>query len=104
MIIFINRELTPAALTDCVMTATEAKAAALQELGINSRYSDSPATGTGTDQILVASQLGTSPPLGYARKHTKLGELIGKNLLKGRPGDTSMAKFINAKRSMFMPS
>lgn len=82
LIIFINRELTPAALTDCVMTATEAKAAALQELGINSRYSDSPATGTGTDQILVASQIGTGSPLGYARKHTKLGELIGKTCLK----------------------
>ena len=36
LIIFINRELTPAALTDCVMTATEAKAAVLQELGIYS--------------------------------------------------------------------
>ncbi len=82
MIIFINRELTPAALTDCVVTATEAKAAALQELGINSRYSDSLATGTGTDQILVASSIGNGMPLSDARKHTKLGELVGRTCMR----------------------
>jgi adenosylcobinamide amidohydrolase len=82
MIIFINRELTPPALTDCVVTATEAKAAALQELGINSRYSDALATGTGTDQILVAAPIGNAVPLSDARKHTKLGELIGRTCMR----------------------
>ncbi len=82
MMIFINCELTPAALTDCVVTATEAKAATLQELGINSRYSDSLATGTGTDQILVASSIGNGKALSDARKHTKLGELVGRTCMK----------------------
>ncbi|MGC8604533.1 MAG: adenosylcobinamide amidohydrolase, partial [Desulfomonilaceae bacterium] len=81
IIICINHELTQSALTDCAMTATEAKSAVLQELGINSRYSDSIATGTGTDQILVASPIGTELPIGYARKYTKLGELIGKTCI-----------------------
>lgn len=53
--LFINRELTPGAMVRCVMTATEAKTAALQDLVVNSRYSDGLATGTGTDQIAVAS-------------------------------------------------
>ncbi len=78
--LFINRELTPGAMVRCVMTATEAKTAALQELAVPSRYSDGLATGTGTDQIGVASRLGTGIPLTGAGKHSVLGELIGKTV------------------------
>ncbi len=76
--IFINKPLTMGALTRVIMTATEAKTAALQELAVNSRYSDGPATGTGTDQIAVAAMAGDDPSLTSAGKHAKLGELIGK--------------------------
>ena len=55
--LFINRELTPGAMVRTVMTATEAKTAALQELAVNSRYSNRLATGTGTDQIGVGSRM-----------------------------------------------
>lgn len=78
LILFINRSLTDAALIECVVSATEAKAAALQELEINSRYSDSIATGTGTDQIFVAARIASGVPLTSAGKHTKLGELIAR--------------------------
>lgn len=76
--IFINKPLTLGALTRVIMTATEAKSAALQELAVNSRYSHGPATGTGTDQIAVAAMEGDDVPLTSAGKHAKLGELIGK--------------------------
>lgn len=85
--IFISRPLTEAAITRVIMTATEAKSAALQELGINSRYSDGLATGTGTDQIIVAApdpaKLDPANEkevyrLTWAGKHSKLGELIGQ--------------------------
>ena len=76
--IFINQALTPAALTRSIVTATEAKSAALQELAVNSRYSMEPATGTGTDQIAVASPLTDGFELTSSGKHTKLGELIGR--------------------------
>ena len=56
--IFINRELSPGAMVTAVITATEAKTAALQELEVASRYSEGLATGTGTDQMAVASKLG----------------------------------------------
>ncbi len=79
-LLFVNRELTPGAMVRCVMTATEAKTAALQELAVNSRYSDGLATGTGTDQIGVASRLATGIPLTGAGKHSVLGELIGKTV------------------------
>lgn len=80
--LFISRELTPGAMVRVVMTATEAKTAVLQELAVNSRYSDGLATGTGTDQISVASMRDTGKPLTSAGKHSKLGELIGKSVFK----------------------
>ncbi|MBC8231622.1 adenosylcobinamide amidohydrolase [bacterium] len=78
--VFISQELIPGAMVRAVMTATEAKTAVLQELAVNSRYSDGLATGTGTDQIGIASKLGSAAPLTSAGKHTKLGELIGKTV------------------------
>lgn len=75
--LFINKDLTDGALVRTIMTATEAKTAALQELAVPSRYSDGLATGTGTDQIGVACRIGGNTPLTGAGKHSKLGELIG---------------------------
>jgi len=75
--LFIGKPLIPGALTRCIVTATEAKTAVLQELAVNSRYSDGLATGTGTDQIGVAALASDEPPLTSAGKHAKLGELIG---------------------------
>ena len=84
-IIIINMELTHGAMVRSLITASEAKAAALQELAVNSRYSCGLATGTGTDQVGIASRLTGEIPLTGAGKHTKLGELIGltvKNSIK----------------------
>ncbi len=79
-LLFINRELTPGSMVRAIITATEAKTAALQELAVPSRYSDGLATGTGTDQIGVAARLGTGIPLTGSGKHCVLGELIGKTV------------------------
>ncbi len=76
--LFFSQELTPGALVRSIVTATEAKTAALQELNVNSLYSSGLATGTGTDQIAVACRLGGGQPLTGAGKHSKLGELIGR--------------------------
>ncbi len=79
-LLFINQELTPGAMVRTVMTATEAKTAALQELAVSSRYSATLATGTGTDQIGVAARLHTATILTGAGKHCVLGELIGNTV------------------------
>ncbi|MDR1082092.1 MAG: adenosylcobinamide amidohydrolase, partial [Deltaproteobacteria bacterium] len=77
-LVFMNLPLTPGCLARVIMTATEAKTAVLQELNINSRYSDGLATGTGTDQIAAAALFVEGfPALSSAGKHSKLGELIG---------------------------
>lgn len=77
--IFINRELTPGAMVTAVITATEAKTAALQELEVASRYSEGLATGTGTDQMAVSCKLG-GKAICFAGKHSKVGELIGRTM------------------------
>ncbi|MDR1039960.1 MAG: adenosylcobinamide amidohydrolase [Deltaproteobacteria bacterium] len=78
-LLFVNLPVTPGCLARLIMTATEAKTAALQELNVNSRYSEGLATGTGTDQIAVASLFVDGfPPLSSAGKHSKLGELTGR--------------------------
>ncbi|CCK82363.1 predicted adenosylcobinamide amidohydrolase [Desulfobacula toluolica Tol2] len=82
IMIFINKPLNCGSMARAIVTATEAKTAVLQELAVNSRYSDGLATGTGTDQIAVAARLTDEPELTSAGKHTKLGELIGKAVKK----------------------
>ena len=60
------------------LLATEAKSAALAELAVSSKSSSFLATGTGTDQIIIASPIATqTPPLPSASGHLKLGELVG---------------------------
>jgi adenosylcobinamide amidohydrolase len=86
-LLFISLPLTPGALVRTVMMAAEAKTAGLQELNVNSRYSDGLATGTGTDQIGVASMLKEGrTPLTSAGKHAKLGELIGLTVKRATKG------------------
>ena len=78
IMLFIGHALSDAALVRSIITATEAKSAALQELNVNSRYSDGLATGTGTDQMVVSSKEAHQGfRLSWAGKHSKLGELIG---------------------------
>jgi len=78
VIILVNQELTLGATVRAAITATEAKTTVLQELVVDSRYSCGMATGTGTDQIAVASKIGGGSPLGGAGPHTKLGELVAR--------------------------
>ncbi len=80
IMLFFSHPLTEAALVRTVITATEAKTAVLQELAVNSRYSSQPATGTGTDQIIVAAPDRDGFRLSSAGKHAKLGELIGTSV------------------------
>lgn len=61
--------------------ATEARATAVQTAGIASTRTHQPATGTGTDCIVVASPAGARA-FTYCGKHTLLGELIGKAALR----------------------
>ena len=77
LILLTNAQLTPAAMTETVMVVTEAKAAALAELGITSPQTGAIATGTGTDAIAIVS--GQTPTqIRFCGKHTLFGELAAQ--------------------------
>ncbi|MDO5422185.1 MAG: adenosylcobinamide amidohydrolase [Eubacteriales bacterium] len=78
IMLFINTDLSKGALTRAVVTCTEAKTAAIQELLAPSRYSMGLATGSGTDGTIVVCNADSDVCLTNAGKHSKLGELIGK--------------------------
>jgi adenosylcobinamide hydrolase len=76
ILLFTNLALTAGAMARAIITATEAKTAALQDLNVKSTYSLNQATGTGTDNIIVVSGK-VGKPLLLTSGHTKIGELIG---------------------------
>ena len=82
MILVINADLPEYVMARVIMTATEAKTVALQELMVPSRYSQGIATGSGTDMIAVVSDMTSPLKLTDAGKHSKLGELIGKCVIE----------------------
>ncbi|MCW4006373.1 MAG: adenosylcobinamide amidohydrolase [Candidatus Bathyarchaeota archaeon] len=75
--VLTNARLKSGAMARAVITVTEAKTAALEDLHVPSTYTPSAqATGTGTDNVVVVS--GTlGKPLLITSGHTKIGELIG---------------------------
>lgn len=78
ILVLTNIELSDAALARALITVTEGKTAALQDLNVTSTYTPAvQATGTGTDSIIVVS--GTAAPrASYTGGHSHIGELIGK--------------------------
>ncbi|MDO9325842.1 MAG: adenosylcobinamide amidohydrolase [Methanoregula sp.] len=81
-ILLISADLPEYTMTRAVMTATEAKAVALQQLMARSIYSTGIATGSGTDMIVIVTDPGSSRHLSNAGKHSKLGELIGRTVIR----------------------
>ncbi|MNI36295.1 Adenosylcobinamide amidohydrolase [compost metagenome] len=79
-IVVVEGVLTDAAMVNAVITATEAKVAALEDLGV--RLGDAQSrriTGTTTDAVLIAAtQRGNSYQ--YAGTATQLGYLIGRTV------------------------
>lgn len=77
-IVIINKPLAIGAEVRAAITAVEAKSAALGELAVGSRQSSHLATGTGTDQLILATVIdSTHRQLEDPGSHMKLGELIG---------------------------
>jgi len=76
VIVVIDGNPTPSTLVSSIITATEAKTAAITELDIRSVYSGAPATGTITDAI-VCAQTGAGEPILFGGPASKLGQLVG---------------------------
>ncbi len=82
IMLFIDANLPEGTITRALITCTEAKTAALQELLAPSAYSSGIATGSGTDGTIIVSNPLSPVYLTYAGKHSKLGELIGRTVMK----------------------
>lgn len=78
IMLLTNARLTVGAMARAIVTATEAKTAALQDLNVPSCYSpEVQATGTGTDSVIVVSGT-TGPTATYTGGHSRIGGLIGQ--------------------------
>ncbi|MHB1406101.1 MAG: adenosylcobinamide amidohydrolase [Desulfitobacteriaceae bacterium] len=82
ILLMIDADLPSGSLTRALVTCTEAKTAALQELMAGSHYSQGLATGSGTDGTILVANPESPLKLTHAGKHAKLGELIGQAVKK----------------------
>ncbi len=102
MIIMTNMKLSPRAMTRAIITATEAKTAALQDMDIRSSYVplENQATGTGTDNIIVVEGMGNCL-LDNAGGHSKLGELIAKGVYEATISAIGKQNLLSRERHIF---
>jgi adenosylcobinamide hydrolase len=78
IILLSSATLGGGAMARAIITATEAKTAALQDMDARSSVSpQNQATGTGTDNIIVVSGRESDRMILSTGGHTKIGELIG---------------------------
>ncbi|HFQ95021.1 MAG TPA: hypothetical protein ENK30_00460 [Anaerolineae bacterium] len=76
LILLIDGDLSPAAMVNAVITATEAKTHTLLTWGLPTPDGH-PATGTSTDAVVIACT-GRGPRLPYAGPATPIGHLIAR--------------------------
>lgn len=81
-IILIDADMPAGSLGRALITATEAKTVAIQELKMRSCYSNKLATGSGTDGTIICCNKESKLKFTNAGNHTKLGEFIGKAVTK----------------------
>ena len=75
LVCLTTARLSRAAMVEAVITTTEAKTLALRKLGIRSPVSNKPATGTGTDAVVIVSGHGQTR-ISYCGKHVVFGEIL----------------------------
>ena len=101
IILLSNARLSRRAMTRAIISATEAKSAALADLDVRSSYTalGNQATGTGTDNIIVVE--GEGIPINNAGGHSKMGELIAKAVYQGVRKSIHRQNGLMAGRSVF---
>lgn len=80
IMLLLDCDMPEGTMARALVTCTEAKTAAIQELLEGSKYSNGIATGSGTDQTIIIANRESELYMEGAGKHSKLGELIGKTV------------------------
>lgn len=78
LMVLTNTALPPGAMVKALVTITEGKTAALQELAVTSTQTGNLATGTGTDGVILAADPKSRILCTDTGTQAKLGELIAK--------------------------
>lgn len=100
VVIMTNMTLSSRARARAIITATEAKTAAMQDLDVRSAAEpQQQATGTGTDEVVVVE--GKGPPIDNTGGHCKMGELIAKTVYDGVKEAAYRQNGIATGRSVF---
>lgn len=101
VVLLTNAHLSARAMTRAIISATEAKSAALADLDIRSSYSapTNQATGTGTDNVLVVEGRGIA--IENCGGHTKMGELIARAVYDGVHEAIRKQNGLTVKRTIF---
>ncbi|MFH2091725.1 MAG: adenosylcobinamide amidohydrolase, partial [Pseudomonadota bacterium] len=102
IILVTNMQLSPRAMSRAIITATEAKTAALLDMDIRTSYDDGAfrATGTGTDNVLVLEGIG--PLLDHTGGHTKLGEMMARVVYDGVKEAVLKQNGLDEERNIFL--
>lgn len=77
----VSVALSAEARLEALALATEARALAVREADVASTRTGLPASGTGTDCVVIAAPAHGAPAI-YAGKHTALGHVIGAAVLE----------------------
>ncbi|MDY6906444.1 MAG: adenosylcobinamide amidohydrolase [Thermodesulfobacteriota bacterium] len=101
IILMANRAFSRRAMTRAVITATEAKTAALLDMDIRSSRASGGyrATGTGTDNIIVVQ--GKGSPADKTGGHSKIGELIARAVYEGVQSAVRRQNHLAPERTVF---
>jgi len=81
IIVLTNAILEKPAMVEALLTVTEAKSAALQNLDVRNPETGSLATGTGTDAVAVVSGPGPAR-IRFCGKHMLFGEMLASTVIE----------------------
>jgi adenosylcobinamide amidohydrolase len=81
ILLAVNADMSLGCMARALVTCTEAKTVAIQELQARSHYSRGIATGSGTDGTIIIADAESKHYMTNAGKHSKLGELIAKAVI-----------------------
>ena len=97
ILLYIDADLDDGTLVRSLITCTEAKVAAIQELQVQSCSSRGIATGSGTDGVIVISNPKSKTRLTNAGKNSKLGEYIGRTVMEAIKEALSLQSDLNPR-------
>jgi adenosylcobinamide amidohydrolase len=102
VIVLSSRKITPAGAARAMLTITEAKTAAVWDLGVRSSQTPlaNPATGTGTDSVIIVAG-GEGQAIDYTGGHGKIGQIMAEAVHEAVLEALALGNGLAAGRNVF---